>query len=42
MKWEEIEQFDETNVEHVQALHECCLEGGRVATACTSGSEDKP
>lgn len=31
MKWEEIDQFDEINTEHVQALRQRCLEGGHVA-----------
>ena len=33
MRWEDIQRFDETNAEHVQALRERCLEGGRTAYA---------
>lgn len=31
MQWEEISHFNETDEEHVQALRERCLSGGRVA-----------
>ena len=33
MLWKDVQQFDETNGEHVQALRERCWQGGQVVYA---------